>query len=116
MKTKRIIATALLTAGLGLSAISTNANALSWHKGTPRVLRGYWDNNKAKDELQISSKLIYVIPYGGASVSPVKSIKYRYVGYNTYQYKQGLYTGKIKLSTNHHYVKFQGISGLFAKK
>lgn len=40
MKTKRIIATALLTAGLGLSAISTNANALSWHKGTPRVLRG----------------------------------------------------------------------------
>lgn len=42
MKTKAMIATALLTAGLGFGAASTPANAASWHKGTPSALRGKW--------------------------------------------------------------------------
>lgn len=121
MKTKTMIATALLTAGLGFGVVNTTANAASWHKGTPKVLRGNWNNRKGKVELQVSRKSIYVMPYNGAAISRVKSIKYRYVGNHTYQYHQkfqegGSHTGKIRLSNNHHYVKVQGISGLFSKR
>lgn len=44
MNTKTIIATALLTAGLGLGATSTTANAafLKTRSSTPSSLRGTW--------------------------------------------------------------------------
>ena len=42
MKTKTIIAAALLTALFGLGASSVTANASGWHKGTPSALRGKW--------------------------------------------------------------------------
>ncbi|MGF2384683.1 hypothetical protein [Lentilactobacillus otakiensis] len=121
MKTKTMIAAALLTAGLGLGAVSTPANAASWHRGTPKVLRGKWDNNGAKDELWVSTRFIYVIPFGGASVAHVKAIKYRYVGHHTYKYRErfqpgGWFTNTIKVSANHHYARFEGLAGLFTKK
>lgn len=46
MKTKAMITTLVLTIGLGISAISMPANAASWHKGTPAVLRGVYQYKK----------------------------------------------------------------------
>lgn len=40
MKTKTMIAAALFTVGLEIGSVSTAANAASWHRGTPRALRG----------------------------------------------------------------------------
>lgn len=48
MKTKTMIATALLTAGLGIGAVGTTANAARWHKGTPKVLRGSYHSKLIK--------------------------------------------------------------------
>lgn len=116
-----MIATALLTTGLEFVVFMTPTNAATWHHGTPKVLRGNWDNHQSRVELQVKSKSIYVMPYGGASVSRVKSIKYRYIGHRTYQYYQKFqagssHTGKVKLSSNHHVVKVRGVPGLFFKE
>lgn len=46
MKTKTMITTALLTAGLGIGAISPPIDAASWHKGTPSALRGAYQYKK----------------------------------------------------------------------
>ncbi|MEE8823430.1 hypothetical protein LASUN_10420 [Lentilactobacillus sunkii] len=118
-KRKILLGTVALSLGL-LFAVgsSNNVNAATWHKGTPRVLHGYWYNKQ--DKLLITNKSVYIIPKTGASVSRVKSVKYRYLGHRTYQYHQkfdpnGSYTGKITISANHRYVKFAGVSGLFSR-
>ena len=120
MKTKTVIVITLLTAGLGIGVVSTPANASNWHKGTPKILRGYWFN-KEQDRLAVSDKGIYITPKVGAAVSAVRSVKYRYLGHQTYQYRQkfkasGSYTGKITISANHHYVKVSDVSGVFFRK
>lgn len=40
-----MIASALLTAGLGIGAFGTTTSAATWHKGTPVKLRGSWNDS-----------------------------------------------------------------------
>lgn len=46
MRTKTMIATILLTAGLGISTVIAPANAANWHKGVPTALRGKYQYKK----------------------------------------------------------------------
>lgn len=118
---KRTIKKAVILFGvLGLSLGSViNVEAASWHKGTPKVLRGSWYTKSQK--LVVSKNSIFLYQRGhAASVSAVKKIDYRYVGNRTYQYRQywkagGHYTGKIKINAKGTYIKFSGISNLMHK-
>ncbi|KRK89550.1 hypothetical protein [Lentilactobacillus sunkii] len=100
MKTKTMIATGLLTAGLGLGAVSTTANAASWHKGTPSALRGKW---KTKPWTQSGYKYDYrsfisahkiISEVRGLNGGPsdmaaptVQHARYKYLGNHLYKFK-----------------------------
>lgn len=90
MKAKTMIATALLTAGLGFGTASTSANAATWHKGTPRALRGKWKCNLHKKSyphwgnVKIYSNLI-TEQFQGDPTTYLTNVKYKAFGH--YHYK-----------------------------
>ncbi|GHP14458.1 hypothetical protein YK48G_18830 [Lentilactobacillus fungorum] len=92
MKTKTIIATALLTAGLGLGASSAAANASSWHKGTPGFLRNTFYRTK------LGPKYVKIGNQWG------KNGLHRYEGFKTYrtQVKFYGYQYNLKLKSCHY--------------
>ena len=56
MKTKAIIATVLLTTGIGFGAVSTPVNAATWHKGMPKILQGKCKTKTWKPYKQFPNK------------------------------------------------------------
>lgn len=71
-----MIATALLTAGLGISAVGTTANASSWHKGTPHFLRNtFYKTTKLEPKY---------VRYGNGPWVP-NGDAHRYEGFKTYR-------------------------------
>lgn len=77
MKTKIIIATALLTVGLGLGASSTTANAASWHKGVPKVMR-HTKWRRVNGDRVIFGGTYFYTRYAKESNDPYTPIKNRY--------------------------------------
>lgn len=119
MKTKTMIATALLTAGLGLGAASTTADAATWHKGTPRAFKGSWAI-KHKEIMYISNKGVDIINYGGNSGGTPIGLKYYYKGNRTYRFHQRyLYGGTqsytIKIGKSNRRAIVNGYHGVFHK-
>lgn len=101
MRTKTMITTALLTAGLGIGAASTTANAANWHKGTPSALRGKWktkayyyyDGTGRDYRTYITRHSIISEIHGlngGTSDQGnplVQHCSYKYVGHHLYKFK-----------------------------
>lgn len=81
-----MIATGLLTIGLGLGAVNTPANASSWHKGTPRVTRGHWTNGNAKWYVTKKGYNLGVVGGTGYNMFWGKPY-YKYVGHHVYRVK-----------------------------
>ncbi|MEE8823447.1 hypothetical protein LASUN_10590 [Lentilactobacillus sunkii] len=89
MKTKTMIATVLLTAGLGFGAVSITASAASWHKGSPKFTRGIWNDSYKYpkgamcDGLSISSHLLVM-----DDNSPhLSNLHYKVVGHHEYRFR-----------------------------
>ncbi|APR07649.1 hypothetical protein FAM21834_01531 [Lentilactobacillus parabuchneri] len=133
-KWKVLLRTVALSLGL-IFAIgsSNNVSAATWHKGTPKALRGTWkrgsDNGNNKWMIYQVYKSSYVFGWMGMSAEKVTGIKYRVLGNFKYElvghgHKNGLYNGgketirasrhgNIIYSTipnyvyRHHYYKFK---------
>ncbi|MEE8823440.1 hypothetical protein LASUN_10520 [Lentilactobacillus sunkii] len=104
MKTKTMIATALITAGLGIGAASSPANAANWHNGTPKFLRGNYRHaaGHVYDVVNGHYKLVknyHVVTItkhtiqemaGGGDPDSIKNVRYVYLGHHTYEFKGNL--------------------------
>jgi hypothetical protein len=55
MKAKIMISAVLLTTGLEISVVSSPVSAASWHKGTPKAIRGRWIH---KDKVPLGSDIV----------------------------------------------------------
>lgn len=89
MKSRVLITTALLTAGLGFSVASSPANAAVWHKGTPTKLRGTWNDSykvpkgRPYDALYITKHVVCLderAPY-------LANAHYKYLKHNIYKFR-----------------------------
>lgn len=99
MKMQTMIATALLTAGLGFGAVGTPANAASWHKGTPSALKGHWRTKMHKATGSVGGSKNYHWTYLyysiiGSHVTStmiqsdsyeIRSTRFKYLGDHTYK-------------------------------
>lgn len=88
MKTKLIV-TIALSAGLfgGMIATTNNANAASWHKGTPKYLRGTWTSKQSvwpgtKTQILVTKKSVKLLHF--QNPDSYASTKYRYIGHHKY--------------------------------
>ncbi len=54
--------------GMGIFLNPQMAGANTWHKGAPKILKGYW-YNKWQDRLAVSNRGVYITPKVGAAVS-----------------------------------------------
>jgi hypothetical protein len=121
MKTNAAIATALITAGLGIGTGSTVANAASWHNGTPSALRGKWKTKTYHNRFVSGYSRTYITKHsihtqthtiGGSSdnMPPIiEHAKYRYLGNHLYTFKGTMYGGNIKTTClvkwkSHHHI------------
>ncbi|GAA6237692.1 hypothetical protein [Apilactobacillus micheneri] len=125
MKWNKLLFSLILILGIGIFATNTTANASSWHKGTPKFVRGSWkDFSKSKkyEPYEMAANNNRVAMWD--SINPyLLSTKthYKYLGHNKYYCEgipggQGEYGGKsifiIKKKNNNSfsltekYVKF----------
>lgn len=92
MKVKAIATTATLLIGLGIGLVytSSSANAATWHRGTPKALRGNWRDSTHKVWFHIrKSEIDMYNSYtpGGKFGQGYNRLKYKYVGHHTYKFK-----------------------------
>lgn len=101
MKTKTIIAAALLTAGLGFGAVSTPTSAASWHNGTPKILQGKWRTKakyvsrwktKARGTLQISKHHFSYQAWSMPDPNGLGKMQYKHTGHGVYLLSGRIYT------------------------
>lgn len=97
MKIKTIIATVLLTTGLGFGIAGTTANASSWHKGTPGFLRNTFYRTK------LSPKYVKL---GNRWVRNGNA--HRYEGFKTYQTQTKFYGYQYNLKLKNCHYKHSG--------
>lgn len=89
MKAKAMIATALLTAGLGIGAVGTSASAASWHKGSPKFARGNWNDSYKYpkgamcDQLYINSHMLVM----NDNYPHLSNLHYKVVGHHEYRFR-----------------------------
>ncbi|MCT2899024.1 hypothetical protein EFM54_08540 [Lentilactobacillus buchneri] len=99
LATSLILATTLT----GVGALSTTpVKAASWHKGTPKVMRGTWKNEYHQPFKVIKSGLNY-----GGKVGTVKTT-YKLAGHHKYQLKVNGH--KVTATITAHHMKFSGDS------
>lgn len=84
---KSVLATLILSLGLiggMMIAGSSTASAAKWHKGTPRVLRGSWNNNTGAHSVNftLTPKKIDYLGYNGPM--SILNPSYKYVRHNYY--------------------------------
>ncbi|MGP4116628.1 hypothetical protein [Levilactobacillus zymae] len=87
-----------LVAGLTLGTASLNtAKAATWHKGTPKALRGSWIYHR-KQVSQFGQITFTASKYQrqdqGMPQTKGKHLKYRYVGHGTYKIHAYIYGAK----------------------
>lgn len=98
MRLHRLTATFLIITTLGISGLATNpVQAASWHKGTPKVLRGNWVYHRK----QVSQWGYYHISANkmtsddqGMPGLTYKHLKYKSLGHG--KYKIHSYSGGVK--------------------
>ncbi|WP_283678419.1 hypothetical protein [Lentilactobacillus sp. Marseille-Q4993] len=100
MKTKQIALILLSTTLLGLGGMTVSAGASSWHKGSPKVLRGTW-KNEGYPVYKITKNKLTVYGKGGGT----GKVSYKKTGHNKYSLKfkvQGYhYTDKFTYISKH---------------
>lgn len=85
----------LVTLVLGLSVLSPvtqTAQAASWHKGTPKALRGKWrvkHVSTSTEHLHITKSHVYLYSSGPFNL---KNVKYKKIGSHTYKVRGYEYT------------------------
>jgi len=105
-KVGKIVVTAV-TALLVGGTISTTANAATWHKGTPKALRGTWKRSyndrgtKTTIRVAIKSKSINIGRPGWATEN-WSNLKYQRVGAGTYKIKGTYRNGGFLTKKNSH--------------
>lgn len=105
-KTGKIAVTAM-TALLVGGSISTTASAATWHKGTPKALRGTWKRSyndrgtKVTIRVDIASKSINIGRPGWAA-EKWSNLKYQKVGAGTYKVKGTFRNGGSLTKKNSH--------------
>ncbi|MFD1454846.1 hypothetical protein ACFQ44_03985 [Levilactobacillus lanxiensis] len=90
---RKLAATLMMVTALGFGSsvvTTTTANASTWHKGTPKVLRGVWKyslSGKWKDDVGPMFKLTKTTmkTYGRGSIQGKAS--YKALGHHKYQVK-----------------------------
>lgn len=89
------------------STVATTANAATWHKGTPKALRGSWKRSyndrgsKITIKFRIKSKSINIDRPGWASES-WSNLKYHKVGSGVYKIKGTYRDGGMLTQKNSH--------------
>ncbi|AYM01487.1 hypothetical protein [Levilactobacillus yiduensis] len=95
--------------------VSTTASAATWHKGTPKALRGNWKRSyndrgsKVTIHFRIKSKSMNIGRPGWAAES-WSSLKYQKVGAGTYKIK-GTYRNGGTLTKKNSHMKLVKKSG-----
>lgn len=121
MKTRTMIATALLTAGLEISTVSTPSSAASWHRGTPSALRGLYQYNLPKNSalgfgtfVRITRNTIE-IGQSGMSGRVIKNVKYhkfgKYYHIHGHRIHMGMYNSgneNLVMYQKNNYFAFRG--------
>lgn len=108
-KFSKIAVTAMTVLLVG-SAVPTTASAASWHKGTPKALRGSWkrsysqNGTKGTIRFKVTAKAISQSQTGWANTS-LTNIKYRKVGAGTYKLKGTYHNGNLTQKNSHMKVK-----------
>lgn len=110
MKTKTMIAMALLTAGLGIGALGTPVSASSWHEGLPSILRHtkWYQAKHPSYKLTFGSQsFAFWGPTGGARFGlPENNVKYKAVKRHLYLVyahdRWGSFSGRYFKYTNRH--------------
>lgn len=103
----RKITVAVMTTLLVAGAVPTTANAATWHKGTPKALRGNWKRSyndrgtKVTIHFDIKSKSMSIDRPGWASEN-WSNLKYQKVGSGTYKLKGTYRDGGMLTKKNSH--------------
>ncbi|KRK89548.1 hypothetical protein [Lentilactobacillus sunkii] len=121
MKTKTMIATAILTAGLGIGALTTTANAASWHKGTPSALRGLYQYKLPKNSALGFGTFVRItrnkieISQSGMSARVIKNVTYhkfgKYYHIHGHRIHMGMYNSgneNLVMYRKNNYFAFRG--------
>jgi len=101
------IAVSAMTVLLVGGAVPTTASAATWHKGTPRALRGNWKRSyndcgsKVTINFRIKSKSMSVSRPDWA-VESWSNLKYQKVGASTYKIKGTYRNGSMLTEKNSH--------------
>ncbi|MCH5463232.1 hypothetical protein HC026_09575 [Lactobacillus sp. LC28-10] len=78
----------------GTMIISPNVQAATWHKGTPKAIRGNWRHYTTKNGQYTHNIGKSVIWNGNGPWATRKETKIRYYKYNAHYYRvQGIYPG-----------------------
>ncbi|MCI1554363.1 MAG: hypothetical protein LKH74_10625 [Levilactobacillus sp.] len=105
-KFSKVAMTAMLVLLVG-GAVPTTASAATWHKGTPKALRGNWKRSyndrgsKVTIHFRIKSKSMDISRPGWA-VESWSNLKYRKVGAGTYKIKGTYRNGGMLAQKNSH--------------
>ncbi|OLF66254.1 hypothetical protein ADT67_12485 [Levilactobacillus brevis] len=122
-KLRNFVVLVTLTLGLSvLSPVSKTAQAATWHKGTPKALRGKWRVKHvptSTERLHITKSHVYYF-----SVGPyyLKNVTYKKVNHNSYKVRGYEYTYRLQYDTmkfkviNHNHIKLSTYSIAFYKK
>ncbi|WP_057878191.1 hypothetical protein [Levilactobacillus paucivorans] len=108
-KFSKIAVTAVTVLLVG-GAVPTTASAASWHKGTPKALRGSWKRsykqNGAKQTIhfKVTAKSIAEYRTGWASTN-LTNVKYQKVSAGTYKLKGTYHNGNLTKKNSHMKIK-----------
>lgn len=92
-KLKSFVIIVISVVGLStLVPITQTAQAATWHKGTPKVLRGKWrvkHVSTSTERLQITKSRVYLYSAGSFNL---KNVKYKKTGAHSYKVRGYEYT------------------------
>lgn len=112
MKAHKFITTFLLIASLEMSGLVVpSVQAASWHKGTPKKLRGFWGTSNKVNYIWMTKSDMHFVNNGYGDGGNVGA-SYKYLGHHNYQIRQfpamdqsaGAYTIKFRYKSGHIYV------------
>lgn len=123
-KLKTTVLITVATLGLTLATPASNqiAQAATWHKGTPKALRGKWRVKGLPSDaarLHITKSRVY---YFSAGPYYLKDVTYKRVSHNSYKVRGYEYTYRFQYDTmkfkviNHNHIKLSTYSTAFYKK
>lgn len=81
-----------VTCLMGFVLTQTNANASSWHKGTPKVLRGTYQGKRTRSAegfgyvYKVTQKS-FTAQYSNSSPIRIVNLKYKYIKHHVYHFR-----------------------------